>query len=52
MAGQIIDGLALAVNYTNLTDADLASGLQLARRPHDSANASLTWQALEQAVNG
>jgi vitamin B12 transporter len=47
LAGQIIDGLALAVNYTNLTDADLASGLQLARRPHDSANASLTWQALE-----
>jgi vitamin B12 transporter len=47
LAGQIADGLALAVNYTNLTDTDRTSGLQLARRPHDSANASLTWQALE-----
>ncbi len=47
LAGQITDRLALAVNYTNLTDAYRANGLQRARRPHDSANASLTWQVLE-----
>jgi vitamin B12 transporter len=40
-------GSASAASYTNLTDADRATGLQLARRPHDSANLLLTWQALE-----
>jgi len=46
-AGAITDTLKLSVNYTNLTDSDRATGLQLARRPHDSANGTLTWAALE-----
>lgn len=46
LAGQITDGLSLDVNYANLTDTDRSTGLQLARRPHDSANATLTWQAM------
>ena len=30
-------------NYTNMQAIDLATGLQLARRPHTSANVGLTW---------
>jgi vitamin B12 transporter len=44
--GEITNGLTLALAYTNLTDTDRATGLQLARRPHDSASATLAWQAL------
>jgi len=31
------------VNYTNMKAIDLATGLELARRPHSSANVGLTW---------
>jgi vitamin B12 transporter len=47
VAGNITETLKVSVNYTNLTDADLLTGLQLARRPHDSANGIVTWQALD-----
>ncbi len=46
IAGQINETLSASANYTNLTDEDLLAGLQLARRPHNSANATITWQAL------
>jgi vitamin B12 transporter len=47
VAGEITEGLSLRASYTNLTDSDRATGLQLARRPHDSANILLTWQVLD-----
>ncbi len=47
IAGKITDDLSISVNYTNLKDIDRLTGLQLARRPHDSANAVVTWQALD-----
>jgi vitamin B12 transporter len=46
IAADLSETLQLSANYTNLTDIDLSNGLQLARRPHDSANAVLTWRAL------
>lgn len=46
IAGRITDAVSASVNYTNLTDEDLLTGWQLARRPHNSANAVVTWQAL------
>lgn len=52
VAGEIIDGLSLSLNYTNLTDEDRLTGLQLARRPHNSANAIVTWQALPNLTLG
>jgi len=50
--GAITNTLKLSVNYTNLTDSNRATGLQLARRPHDSANATLYWSALESLTLG
>jgi vitamin B12 transporter len=46
VAAELSETLQLSANYTNLTDIDLLSGLQLARRPHDCADAVLTWRAL------
>jgi vitamin B12 transporter len=45
--GKITEALSLNVSYTNLTDTDRATGLQLARRPHDSFATTLTWQPLD-----
>lgn len=39
-AGSTLD---LWANYTNLVSIDELTGLQLARRPHISANAGITW---------
>ncbi len=47
LSGEITKGLRLSLNYTNLTDEDRLTGLQLARRPHDSANGVITWQATD-----
>ena len=52
VAAQLSDTLSVSANYTNLTDTDRDSGLQLARRPHDSANATVTWQALPELTLG
>ncbi len=52
IAGQITETLSASANYTNLTDEDLLTGLQLARRPHNSANATVTWQALPELSIG
>jgi len=52
LAADVTDTLKLEANYTNLSDADLATGLQLARRPHDSANGVVTWRALVQLTVG
>ncbi len=52
IAVQLTETLSFSANYTNLTDTDLASGLQLARRPHDTAGALVTWQALPQLSLG
>jgi len=46
------DTVTLSANYTNLSDTDLATGLQLARRPQDSANAMATWRASEGVTLG
>jgi len=46
LSGKLTETLRLSFNYTNLTDEDLSTGLQLARRPHDSANAVATWTPL------
>ncbi len=43
IAAKLSDTLGLTANYTNLTDIDLATGLQLARRPQNSANTVVTW---------
>jgi len=51
-AADLTETLKLSANYTNLTDSDLATGLQLARRPHDSVNAAVTWRALPQLTLG
>ena len=41
------DDLSLTANYTNLTAKDTGSGLPLARRPHNEANASIAWTPLK-----
>ncbi len=52
ITGAITETLHVSVNYSNLTDTDLLTGLQLARRPHNSASAIVTWQALENLTLG
>jgi vitamin B12 transporter len=47
LSGKITEALSLSVSYTNLTDTDRATGLQLARRPHDSFSTTLSWQPLD-----
>jgi vitamin B12 transporter len=42
---RLSDTLDISANYTNLSDIDLATGLQLARRPHNSASAVATWRS-------
>ncbi len=39
----LADTLKATLAYTNMTDIDLATGLDLARRPHIAANAAVTW---------
>jgi len=43
-AARLDDTLEMSANYTSLSDIDRATGLQLARRPHTSANAVVTWR--------
>jgi vitamin B12 transporter len=43
VTAQVLDTLALSATYTNMATKDLASGLPLARRPDNAANAVLTW---------
>jgi vitamin B12 transporter len=50
--GKITDTLSLGVSYTNLTDTDRSTGLQLARRPHDSFATTLTWRPIERLTLG
>ncbi|MDE2181522.1 MAG: TonB-dependent receptor [Alphaproteobacteria bacterium] len=52
LAARVTDALTVSANYTNLTDIDLATGLQLARRPRDSANVTLTWRPEADATLG
>ena len=52
IAAELSDTLRLSANYTSLTDIDRASRLQLARRPHDSVNAVLTWRAVSNLTVG
>jgi vitamin B12 transporter len=49
---RLTEALSVSLNYTNLTDVDLASGLQLARRPNDSANAFVMLRALPNLTLG
>jgi vitamin B12 transporter len=44
ISARLSDTLDISANYTNLSDIDLATGLQLARRPHNSADAVVTWR--------
>lgn len=41
--GEIVDGLNLSADYTNMTAIDRTTGTDLARRPHIMANANLNW---------
>ena len=41
------DGVTAGVSYTNLTAIDLATGDDLARVPHITADAHLTWNATD-----
>ncbi|MDE2498968.1 MAG: TonB-dependent receptor [Alphaproteobacteria bacterium] len=43
ISAKLSDTLSVTANYTNLTDVDLATGLQLARRPQNAANTVVTW---------
>ena len=43
ISAKLSDALSISANYTNLADIDLATGLQLARRPQNAANAVVTW---------
>jgi vitamin B12 transporter len=52
VAADLTETLRLSANYTNLTDVDRATGLQLARRPHGSANGVLTWRAMPALMLG
>ena len=52
LAAPLSDTLTLSANYTNLSDTDLATGLQLARRPQDSANATATWRPMDEVTLG
>lgn len=52
LAGKITDTLSLNLAYTNLTDTDRLTGLQLARRPHDSASTTLSWQPIDPLTLG
>jgi len=45
LAADLTDALKLSLNYTNLSAVNLLTGTDLARRPHDEANAALTWRA-------
>lgn len=40
------DTLSISANYTYLNATDRDTGLDLARRPHDLANAALRWQPI------
>ncbi len=44
--------LSAWLNYTNLTAVDELTGLQLARRPHITANAGLTWTPVDRTSLG
>ena len=46
ISARLSDTLRATANYTNLSDVDLATGLQLARRPQNSGNATINWTPL------
>lgn len=46
VAAQATDTLSFTANYTNMTATNLATGLALARRPHDTASAVVTWRSM------
>lgn len=50
--GKLSEQLTLNLSYTNLTNFNQITRLQLARRPHDTASATLTWQALDDLTLG
>lgn len=52
VTARLSDRLDVSVNYTTLSDVDLATGLQLARRPHTSANAVATWRPAAELTLG
>jgi vitamin B12 transporter len=43
----IADGLKLTLDYTNMDAIDRTTGKDLPHRPHEMANAAVTWQALD-----
>jgi vitamin B12 transporter len=52
ISGKVTEALSFSASYTNLTDTDRTTGLQLARRPHDSFSTTLSWQPLENLTVG
>ena len=51
-SGHLSDTVTATVSYTNLTDINQDTRLQLARRPHDTASGTLTWKPLESLTLG
>ncbi|HEY0281665.1 MAG TPA: TonB-dependent receptor [Rhizomicrobium sp.] len=52
IVAEITDTLKLAANYTNLSAVNTGTGTDLARRPRDTANATVTWLALQDLTLG
>ena len=52
IAAEVTDTLKLAANYTNLSAINTGLGTDLARRPHDTASATVTWLALQDLTLG
>ena len=48
----ITDTLDASLDYTNMSPVNLLTGNQLARRPHDTASAVITWRPLQRLSLG
>jgi vitamin B12 transporter len=52
LEARLTDTLSLTVDWTNMSAKNLNTGLDLARRPDNSASGTLTWKPLEKLTLG
>jgi vitamin B12 transporter len=52
IAAHITDTLNISANYTNMSATNTVSGLDLSRRPRDTASATVTWRPLPDVTLG
>ena len=52
IAAKLADTLTLSTDYTNMTAKNVLTGTELARRPHNSASATITWLPLPKLTVG